>query len=95
MSESILKPVAAFVNVICTAGSVFVFMSSTWQYACCALSATPDGVFGPADGLPHCVVTHDRRAVSSHMRFTALVIEDVSPPLPLVAVSYCWCMAYR
>ena len=30
-----------------------------------------------------------------NMRFTALVIEDVSPPLPLVAVSYCWCMAYR
>ena len=59
------------------------------------LPVVPDGVFGPADGLPHCIVTHDRRAVSSHMRFTALVIEDVSPPLPLVAVSYCWCMAYR
>ena len=68
-------PSELLVRFFCTSVGVFACMSSTWQYACCAFAATPLLDWPPAVGLPHCMVTHERSAVSSHSRSAANTTE--------------------
>ena len=72
------SPSSELVRFFCTVGLVLAFMSSTWQYAICALLATLADVLLFCCGLPYAIVTHERSAVSSHSRLTDEVTALVS-----------------